>query len=185
LVRHIAREIRKLQRVALSPDARMLAVLADNRMVTIWDLGTGGLLATITNPSPAVASLLFAPDSRTVVVGGDDGLIRLFEASTGIPGLVLAGHAAEPRHLAAAPDGLTLGSLSVDGVVKLWQLATGRELATLWRGHIGRGIVFAPDNRRLYVPLWAPKTLVWNAPRETSRPPAASPPGSATPASGR
>jgi RNA polymerase sigma factor (sigma-70 family) len=118
-----------LQRLALSPDGRTLAVGS-----SLLETATGAPRAVLTGHTNDVCGVAFSPDGRTLASGSMDGTARLWDLPSGkevarfgkeVPrfagrGWVLA--------VAFSPDGRTLISGGLDKIVHLWDVSriTGR-----------------------------------------------------------
>jgi WD40 repeat protein/tRNA A-37 threonylcarbamoyl transferase component Bud32 len=50
--------------------------------VRVWDLQTGGLLATLTGHHGSLRATVFSPDGRWLATGSDDGRIKLWDGHT-------------------------------------------------------------------------------------------------------
>lgn len=71
--------------VAISPDKTLLASVAENKIISIWDIGTQKLKFSLSKHLHAfrVNKLLFSPDGKYVVSGGDDFKLKLWDVNTG------------------------------------------------------------------------------------------------------
>src|SRR5262249_1077075 len=67
-----------LQRLALSPDGRTLAV-----GTSLLEIATGGRRATLTGHKNDVCTVAFSPDGRTLATGSMDGTVRLWDLPSG------------------------------------------------------------------------------------------------------
>jgi WD40 repeat protein/beta-lactamase regulating signal transducer with metallopeptidase domain len=139
--------------VAYSPDGRILAV-ADGRSdtpgtVTLWDVATRKVKATLDGHERGVATVVFAPDGTTFASGSWDGTIRIWDGRT-----------FELRHvmtdlncvleLAFSPDGRLLASAGEGDIVTLWDVATGDEESRLTGFRLPvQCVAFSPDGRLL------------------------------------
>jgi len=122
--------------VAFAPNGRRLASGGVDGDVTIWDLETGLMVASLEGHTRAVRALRFAPDGRILASGGDDLTVALW-AVPGTPDL-------GPSALTSRVAGLELirtvpppggGPLPVNG-------PAGSHLSTtLWADRVpGRGL---------------------------------------------
>ncbi len=175
--RQIATE-NSVEKIALSPDARILASLGHIKqdlgqgitwwrreaVIRLWDAHTGKELRQLTmqpvetsrGAEIGFSTLLFAPDGKTFVTGGHDGVIRLWDPATGnelrqFPGFV-GGSIAFALH----PDGKTLAVVDGGGsAIRLIRLDTGKE-PIFFDGHkTGVGSVhFRLDNRTAVTSSW-------------------------------
>src|SRR5262249_10770150 len=130
------RHVGLCNRVAYSPDGKLLASCGGDNVGRIWEADTGKERHCCVGHTEFPTSLACAPDGKILAAGGTDNTIRIWDARTG----------KEVRQLkcntivcsiALAPDGKTLASCGDDKRVHLWDPATGKELRTL-EGHNGR-----------------------------------------------
>ncbi|RKT02155.1 hypothetical protein BX286_0019 [Streptomyces sp. 3211.6] len=68
---------------ALSPDGRMLAVLAEVCRVCVWDTDTGDLVGDIHTGANPVTRIAFAPDGRLATAIGN--VVQLWNPATAAP----------------------------------------------------------------------------------------------------
>jgi WD40 repeat protein len=156
-------------RLALSPDGRMLAMTTTPRttggppgrsMAAIWDLASRRQIRSL----DADGTLAFSPDSRTLAATHRQrGEILLIDPATGKRRRTLTGHTAAVVALRFSHDGATLASTDDDGTAIVWDLASGRARETL-RGHTSgvTGVAFSPDDRTLYTASWDRSVIVWD-----------------------
>jgi len=70
-----------VESVAISPDGQTLASGSKDKTIKLWNLQTGKLRSTISNPSEKVDSLTFSPDGKTLVSGGsEEGTIEIWQS---------------------------------------------------------------------------------------------------------
>jgi len=130
-----------------SPDGRRLATWTWGSGLRVWDVASGGLVATLEGREDRISSAAFSPDSTRIVSGSDDGTARIW--TLGGTTTVLTGHEGGVTSVAFAPDGQHVASAGADNAVRVWDL-DGHSLATL-SGHAGRvtTVAFSPTGREL------------------------------------
>ena len=70
-----------VESVAISPDSQTLASGSKDKTIKLWNLQTGKLRGTLSNPSEKVDSLSFSPDGKTLVTGGsEEGTIEIWRS---------------------------------------------------------------------------------------------------------
>jgi WD40 repeat protein len=132
LVRRAEREggkaLRPTEQVAVSPDARALALVQQNT-VSVIDLATGKRLTRLEGPAAEVLCVAYSPDGKLLVTGGEDRLVRFWEAATGREVGALAGHRGPMRRLIFSPDGKTLATAGDEPSALVWDVAQAVEVA--------------------------------------------------------
>ena len=162
-----------------SPDGSILATIEENtpHQVLLWDIATGTLRATLTEPTGAdwyrhVYSVSFSPDGSTAATGSgldsdyssdisdpqaDEGqnaefinAVRLWDTTTGEQKATLKGNMYGVFNVSFSPDGQTLASCGYDETVRLWDVGSGTLNATL-TGHTDfvLNVSFSPDGQTL------------------------------------
>jgi len=71
-----------INRIAWSPDGRMLASPSFDKTLRIWDAETGDMLAVLREQGSEAYSVAWLPDGRTLVSGGKRHGIRLWDMNT-------------------------------------------------------------------------------------------------------
>jgi WD40 repeat protein len=64
--------------VAFSPDGRILATAGADRLVRLWEAGTGHLIRTMQGHTMSVTALAFSPDGKTLYSAGLDKTVRVW-----------------------------------------------------------------------------------------------------------
>jgi WD40 repeat protein/serine/threonine protein kinase len=121
----------KVERVAWSPDGRLVAVKV-GAAIRVYDLEGGKPFAlNRQGQSGQVRCLAFSADSRWLASGGPEGEVRLWAMPQAGSSFVLGefrgdGIETEPRgdvdHVAFGPKEPLLVSISSDGILELWDL---------------------------------------------------------------
>jgi WD40 repeat protein len=137
------------ERLAFSPDSRILAAFGTSNEAYLWEVATRRRLP---GPLPHKAHLLdgtFSPDGKSLATAGFEGSVTCW-ALPANRRLATLGRGAPTRALAFSPDGRWLAVASDDTLVRLWDAALGQPRVTL-RGHRRNvaSLAFAPDGRTL------------------------------------
>ncbi len=114
-----------VQRVAFSPDGRLLATagFADSRM-RLWNVDTGKMLAEIKHRAPQVHGLAFDPNGTRMVTGSQDRTARVISVTTGTEQFFM--ETTTPIFFTAFdPTGGQILTAGVDGSVRLWDATSG------------------------------------------------------------
>jgi WD40 repeat protein len=106
--------------IAFSPDGRRLVSAGEDRIVRVWDVGTGECRAELHGHTDAVFAAAFHPDGTRLATAGRDRAVWLWDLAKGEEVARLAGQANFVWSLAFSPDGKTLASGSGDNTVRLW-----------------------------------------------------------------
>jgi WD40 repeat protein/predicted Ser/Thr protein kinase len=158
------RRIAEIWVVAFSPDGRLIASGGSDRLVRVWDAGTGREVNRLVGHTDVIVGVAFSPDGRRIASCGWDGTVRLWDAHTGAGSILSRGPAAGLGRLAFSPDGRFLAAGSWDNTVKVWDVLAGDLVRTL-KGHIRPvvGAAFSPDGRRIASASWDHTVKVWDA----------------------
>jgi WD40 repeat protein len=138
-----------MERVAFSPDGKILASSSGNSIIRLWDVATGKEIRRIGDKSDEVHLHGFSPDGKTLAVESS-GEICLKEVKTGrevrrfplLEGTITS--------VVFAPGGKTLVSAGQDPLLRLWDTASGR-LRRTFKGHrdMVDAVAIAPDGKTL------------------------------------
>ena len=113
--------------VAVSPDGKLVASVAGEGGVRLYDAQTGTLLRTIDKVGDR--GVAFSPDGKTFTAAGFhmDKLVGVFDTETGRRLLTLPGHTEwEAYATALSPDGKLLASAGADQQILVWELPAGK-----------------------------------------------------------
>ena len=142
--------------VAWSPDGKLLAVSAGER-ISVYDSSnlSAGSLASF-NIGALTPALSFSPDGRFLAAGSRDGKVRLWKVD-GLdkiqnPEMVLKANKKGVNCLAFSPDGQRLASGGTDAVARLWDINSGKNTGQIIGGtYAVPGIAFTPDGNGLAI----------------------------------
>lgn len=126
--------------VRFDPTGQALAT-GSNKAVRIFDVKTGNLLITLTDPEmdsgnedQFFRTVAFSPNGKLLACGSEDSLIRVWDLQSQKLLFRLAGHDQDIYSVEFFDNGRKIASGSGDKTVKLWDLTTQKCLNTLHAG---------------------------------------------------
>ena len=117
--------------LSLSPDGRWLLAGCLDRVIRIWDTGSGRLVETVAGHRDSVYSVALSRDGKTLVSGSLDRTLRIWSFSstadtvTVQPRCTVAAHKDFVLSVAVAADPRWIISGSKDRSVQFWDAETG------------------------------------------------------------
>ena len=154
-----------LHTLFLSPDCQLLAGIASDYTIHLFDCAAGCLLFTLAGHHSPIWRLRFSAEGRLLISGDAGGRICIWDCGSGqlvqsltIPDMSITA-------LAIAPDGGRLAGATVDGTIYLWEIAEGTLLHS-WRGHAEEvaALEFALIGTRLASGSHDATVRLWEAP---------------------
>ena len=145
---------RRVNRLAYSPNGKVLAAAGWDGTATLRDAATGAVLRPLDHKGP-VWGVAFSPDGTRVLTGSWDGTVRLWDAATGdeqagAGGVPFAKFALPVQSVAFGRTGRVVAAGTWDGTVKVWDSKTGADLHT-FADHLlpVYDLAFGPDDEHL------------------------------------
>ncbi len=150
--------------VALSPNARLIALERPNGTINIRSLASGASTTT-TLRAPAgtrVYSLAFSPDGVLLAGSTDQGSIVLWNRDRGWARRVLNGEGGALHGIAFTPDGMSVVAGGADARAWLWTIGDGS--TRTFDGHTGRltAVAISPDGRLLATASADSTARIWD-----------------------
>lgn len=135
--------------LAFSLDGTLLVSGSVDKTVKLWDIQTGGVIKTFSDPPFLPSTVSISSDCTTIASGTHDGTIRLWDIRTGKCRPVANRHdnmitaitfsPTNPRHLISS---------SYDGTVRKWDV-DGHQIGTPYREETGvENVAYASDGAR-------------------------------------
>jgi WD40 repeat protein len=172
--------------IALSPDGKTVATAGRDRLIHLWDAGTGKETGQLTGHKHPVKALAFAPDGKLLASGDAQATVRFWDVAAGKEVQAIdVKSLAETLSFAFAPDSKALacagawddssflpGNFNIQGVevtpkkgylVLLWDPATGKEIRRFegLRDKV-RSVAFSPDGKRLAAAARDGQVCLWD-----------------------
>jgi WD40 repeat protein/predicted Ser/Thr protein kinase len=160
------RKLRQLDQpgraVALSPDARLLAVAGVSSGVSLWDVASGRLQRTLPTDH-TVWSLSFSPEGTHLAATDWSAAALVWDLRNDRPPQPLAGQHLTVWSAVYSPDGELIATTGSDQTVRLWD-AGSYMLKGVLRGHDSEVwcAAFSPDGRHLASGGKDRKVLLWS-----------------------
>ena len=115
------------EKIAFSPDGRILAAARKDLTIQVWDVATGAELLSRTGYETAVHCLAFRPDGKVLASGHRDSSILLWNLTDGVR-LPKPRVAPSPQHLEKALEDLASADARKANAA-LWELVAAPERA--------------------------------------------------------
>lgn len=145
-----------IRSVCFSPDGKLLATGAEDKIVRIWDIQKKRIRTVYDGHQQEIYSLDFSLDGRLIVSGSGDKTARIWDMSDGSCSVLTISdpdslnNDAGVTSVAISPNGTLVAAGSLDTVVRIWDVATGQLVERL-RGHRDSvySVAFTPDGKGL------------------------------------
>jgi hypothetical protein len=110
------------ERIALSPDGRLIAHGIDDRFLRVIEPSTQGQVWRSAKPPGTISTMAFAPDGRMLAWAEQSGVLHWLELATGGERQAMSGHAGAVNRIVFTADGKRLVSGSGDTTALVWDL---------------------------------------------------------------
>jgi WD40 repeat protein len=167
--------------ISFAPNSAWAAALINDGALSIFDPGTGKILANIKHEKGGVVERIYAgkfitayaisPDSRLLGTVSNDHTARIWDPINGRELHQLL-HEGSVKCLAFSPDGEWLATGGHDNICRIWSIDTGKEVYRFGHKNYVSSLAFSPDGAFLVsgsgdhtigVWLWRPGDLIKQA----------------------
>jgi serine/threonine protein kinase len=155
--------------VAFSPNGQMLAAGDIDDSIYIWNVATGQLAFTLTDPgnsSSSVYAVAFSPNGQMLAAGDGTDITYVWNLTTRRVVATLndnGGSDAVVQAVAFSPNGQMLAAGDQDDSTYLWNVSTGKLVATLTDQGMGvNSVAFSPNGQTLAAGDDNYVTYLWN-----------------------
>lgn len=140
--------------LAFAGDSRRLIVGTREGKLLCCEVSASPQWTEVAATDTAITSVNVSNDGGTIGTGHRDGAIRLWTIDGSIL-RTLRGHSTDVSSIGFSADGSFVATGALDRLVLVWKVSTGEQLAKLdLPNGTPRGILFTPDNERIFVSGW-------------------------------
>ncbi|KAF9220800.1 WD40 repeat-like protein [Gyrodon lividus] len=158
-------DIGSINSVAFSPSGDVVATASEKQGVQLWNVVTGGNVASLGDRSASSLLVRFSSDGGFVAAAFSNGMVAVWDPSVGREHLNDADpHSDKITCLEFSPDNALLASGARDHTLQLWSLDTAQRLHKLV-AHEGpvTSLAFTSDSQRLCSGSEDNLLIVWDA----------------------
>jgi WD40 repeat protein len=106
--------------IAFSPDGATIASAGYDKLVKLWDVSNGKLIATLKEHSDAVYAVAFMPGGRQVVSVAGDRTLKVWDISTGKRLFTMNDALDSLYAVAVHPSGARIAAGGADKMIRTW-----------------------------------------------------------------
>jgi WD40 repeat protein/serine/threonine protein kinase len=122
-------DIRQVDVVTFSPDARLFAAASSRGHATLWETATLGERAKFHGFLMGNHAAAFSPDGKRLAVGGDGSeAVKLWDVESYQELLTLEGQGSLIHSSAFSSDGTVIGAINSQGQLHLWRAPSWEEI---------------------------------------------------------
>ncbi|HEU0235242.1 MAG TPA: BTAD domain-containing putative transcriptional regulator [Candidatus Limnocylindrales bacterium] len=149
-------EATAIDRMAFSPDGRLLALGLADGAVRLVAATSGAEVARVDLHGQAIKDLAFTPDGSRIVGVADDGGVAAWDPDTGFVRRFTGGHDGRVFAVALTSDGHRMVTAGTDGTGVVWDLADERSFGRRLLSYPPKTSWFAPspDGSRVAASHW-------------------------------
>lgn len=163
-IRNLDGHTQPINRLAWSPDNRLLATTSYDCTVRLWNMTARDAPLVLAGPTDWVTSITWSPDARALAAGSGDSKIWLWNPDTGQTIKAFKAHTRTIFNVAWSPEGNMLASASGDTSIALWHIPS-LKLLTMLQGHSGAvyRVAWSPNGRELASSSEDRTVRIWDA----------------------
>lgn len=158
-----------IRSLCFSPDDRLLATGAEDKLIRIWDLASKKIVKVLKGHEQDIYSLDFFPEGNRLVSGSGDKTVRIWDLNYSQCSLTLSIEETVTT-VAVSPDGLSIAAGSLDTTVRVWDASTGFLIESLDSGsEDGNGheqsvysVAFSSDGKKIASGSLDRTVKLWN-----------------------
>ena len=108
--------------VAFSPDGKKLATAGADRIVRVFEIETGKLLAQIEDHADWIFDIAFSPDGKKLATASRDKTSKVFDVEKKESLVTFTGHGQPVYTVAFTPDGKAVTTGGEDNLIRVWTI---------------------------------------------------------------
>jgi len=154
--------------VAYSPDGKILASGARDKVIRLWDATTRKELRQLHGHQNGIMAIAFSPEGKRLISASEDKTLRLWDVATGTAIGQFQGHEAAVTAVVMHSDGKTIISAGLDKTIRFWEvpgkgMLAGKHIRCL-KGNLGYlySLALSPDSKTLAAGNGTGRIALWD-----------------------